>query len=200
MIHYTAMRSATAARDWLCTPKSQVSAHYVIAEDGTLWHLVTEELRAWHAGAGCWGSITDVNSHSIGIELANTGAHPFPEPQMQALEDLLREILKRWNIAPGGVIGHSDMAPGRKIDPGQRFDWRRLARAGLAVCPVLGEPTGNLADHLHQIGYRADVSETERLAAFRLRTRPNATGPADEWDLRLAEGWARQTPFGLMSG
>lgn len=130
VIHYTAMESCAAARDWLSNPASEVSSHYVIARDGQGWQLVAESMRAWHAGKGAWAGCDDVNSRSIGIELCNTGAEPFPEPQMVALETLLQGISLRWDIAH--VIGHSDMAPGRKIDPGPRFDWRRLVGQGLA--------------------------------------------------------------------
>lgn len=132
VLHYTAMAGAEAARDWLCNPEAEVSAHYVVARDGACWQLVDEAMRAWHAGRGAWQGCEDVNSASVGIELANTGAEPFPEPQMAVLEALLRGIMARWDIPPEGVIGHEDSAPGRKIDPGSRFDWRRLERLGLA--------------------------------------------------------------------
>ena len=136
VLHYTAMAIAQAALDRLCDPEAEVSAHYLIAADGTLCSLVAEEKRAWHAGAGAWGGIADVNSRSIGIELDNDGASPFPAPLMTTLEALLAGILDRWRIGPAGVIAHSDMAPGRKSDPGPRFDWQRLARGGLAVWPA----------------------------------------------------------------
>jgi N-acetylmuramoyl-L-alanine amidase len=132
VIHYTAMASAEAACARLCDPDAEVSAHYLIDYDGQVTALVDEAMRAWHAGAGAWGAITDVNSHSIGIELQNTGAEPFPEPQMAALEGLLAGVMARWAIGPEGVIGHADCAPGRKVDPGPRFDWARLAFSGLA--------------------------------------------------------------------
>lgn len=135
VIHYTAMENAKAALDRLCDPGPEVSAHYLIGSDGTCWQLIREDMRAWHAGAGQWGNITDVNSHSIGIELDNRGTHPFAEPQMAVLERLLRGILDRWQIPPERVIGHSDMAPTRKQDPGPRFDWHRLARQGLSIWP-----------------------------------------------------------------
>lgn len=135
VLHYTAMTSAQAALDRLCDPETEVSAHYLISETGQVWQMVPEDRRAWHGGAGQWGAVSDVNSRSIGIELANTGDHPFPEPQMAALEALLPGIMARWNIAPERVIGHSDMAPDRKTDPGPRFDWQRLARQGLSVWP-----------------------------------------------------------------
>jgi N-acetylmuramoyl-L-alanine amidase len=135
VIHYTAMESAQAAIDWLCNPEAEVSAHYVIAPGGKITQLVAEEMRAWHAGVGSWQGKGDVNSRSIGIELSNKGDHPFAAAQMDVLEALLAEIMQRWDIGPDGVIGHSDMSPGRKIDPGPKFDWLRLARQGLAVWP-----------------------------------------------------------------
>jgi len=197
------MESAEQARDWLCNPESQVSAHYVIARDGTIWHLVKEEMRAWHAGAGAWGTVADVNSRSIGIEIANTGSEPFAEPQMRAVETVLAAILKRWAIPPERVIGHSDMAPGRKIDPGCRFDWRRLALQGLSVWPegtVSSSPNGlsstatSVAQDLRNFGYAADIPEETRLAAFRLRFRPEAEGPVDQYDAMIAHDLSKRFP------
>ncbi len=133
VLHYTAMRDAEAAIRWLCDPASEVSAHYLIDEAGVVVAMVPEDRRAWHAGAGSWGGCDDVNSRSIGIELANDAASPFPHAQMTALETLLRDVTRRHAIPARHVIAHSDCAPGRKVDPGARFDWRRLARAGLAV-------------------------------------------------------------------
>lgn len=150
VLHFTAMGSCADAMERLCDPQSEVSAHYLIGKDGQVWHLVPEDKRAWHAGRGQWGSVSDVNSRSIGIELDNLGDHPFPEPQMAALEALLADILTRWRIPPERVIGHSDMAPERKSDPGPRFDWQRLARQGLAVWPDV-----NRADHLAEEGWDA---------------------------------------------
>ena len=126
VIHYTAMESAEAAIERLCDPEFEVSAHYVIARDGVVTQLVDEGMRAWHAGAGEWNGITDVNSHSIGIELDNDGASPFAARLMDALDALLPQIAERWGIAPGKIIGHEDCAPGRKFDPGPRFDWGRI--------------------------------------------------------------------------
>ncbi len=140
VLHYTAMATCAEARARLCDPAEEVSAHWLISETGAAEQLVDEARRAWHAGAGEWAGIGDVNSHSIGIELANTGFHPFPEPQMAALEALLTAIMARWHIPAHRVIAHSDMAPTRKGDPGRHFDWRRLARTGLSVWPVLGGP------------------------------------------------------------
>lgn len=147
VIHHTAMASAEAALARLCDPVAEVSAHYLIAESGEVLRLVPEDLRAWHAGAGAWAGTGDVNSRSVGIELANPGpldgSPPYAEAQMRALEALLPGIMARWGIAPEGVIGHSDMAPDRKNDPGAKFDWRRLALGGLSVWldpgPAAGE-------------------------------------------------------------
>ena len=133
VLHYTAMAGAEAALRRLTDPEAEVSAHYLIDYDGTVLSLVEEDKRAWHAGAGGWGDITDVNSHSIGIELQNTGTEPFGEPQMASLETLLNAIMARWGIAAENVIGHDECAPGRKVDPGERFDWGRLVRQGLAA-------------------------------------------------------------------
>lgn len=193
VIHYTAMTSCAAARDRLCDPAAEVSAHWLISESGAAEALVPEAARAWHAGAGEWGGQGDVNSRSIGIELANRGDHPFPEPQMAALESVLSGVMARWGIRPEGVIGHSDMAPGRKVDPGPRFDWRRLARAGLAVWPEVatGDPAG-LDAALVAFGYPAGVGPALRLAAFRLRFRPWASGPADAVDAGMAQDLARR--------
>ena len=137
VLHYTGMGSAKAALERLRDPVQEVSCHYLIAETGELFSLVSDNMRAWHAGRGSWNGATDVNSLSIGIELANPGAGdgfpPFPEPQIARLEDVLGKVLERWSIHPARVIGHSDMAPGRKIDPGPAFDWKRLAMTGLSV-------------------------------------------------------------------
>lgn len=194
VIHYTAMESCAAARDRLCDPLAEVSAHWLISETGAAEALVPEDRRAWHAGAGEWRGMADINSRSIGIELANRGDHPFPEPQMQALERVLSAIMARWSIGPDGVIGHSDMAPGRKADPGPRFDWQRLARGGLAVWPSArapADPAGFDAAAL-AFGYPAGVSPDLRLEAFRLRFRPWASGPADGLDAALALDLARR--------
>ena len=193
VIHYTGMESCAAALGRLCDPAAAVSAHYLIAEDGTTWSLVPEAARAWHAGAGAWGSVDDVNSRSIGIELANTGAHPFPEPQMRVLEALLREVMRRWSVPRERVIGHADMAPARKADPGPRFDWRRLARGGLSVWPEAREAQMPLAGSLTRIGY-PPAPQAARLRAFRDRFRPWAQGPEDATDRTLAADLAFRFP------
>ena len=184
VIHYTAMESTQAAIDWLCNPEAEVSAHYVISPQGDVIQLVAEKMRAWHAGVGQWQGRGDVNSRSIGIELSNRGDHPFAARQMDVLERLLKGIMTRWEIAPAGVIGHSDLAPGRKIDPGPRFDWRRLARKGLAVWPDEAAATQDWAEAAAQFGY--DVGNEASFAAFRLRFRPWQTGPCDAEDGRIA--------------
>ncbi|EPX85153.1 N-acetylmuramoyl-L-alanine amidase [Salipiger mucosus DSM 16094] len=194
MLHYTAMGSAEGARDWLCNPDSGVSSHYVLARDGTCWHLVDEEMRAWHAGAGAWGSVDDVNSRSVGIEIANTGAEPFPEPQMAALERLMQGIMARWSIPPERVIGHSDMAPGRKIDPGPRFDWARLARRGLSIRPGQAAP-GDFDADARRFGYVYDpANRGPVLEAFRARFRPGAEGPLDATDRAIMADLAARWP------
>lgn len=221
VIHYTAMADAASARARLCDPAAEVSAHWLIARDGTAEALVPEELRAWHAGTGEWGGAGDVNSRSIGIELDHPGEGPFSEPQMAALERLLAGILHRWAIPPEGVIAHSDMAPGRKADPGPRFDWRRLALSGLSVWPGIGAAIGAgglstpllavpassspediseqkmapLMADLARFGYPAGlVPAADLLAAFRLRFRPGVTGPADGIDAAIAADLAARWP------
>jgi len=203
VLHYTAMGTCAEARARLCDPEAQVSAHYLISETGVLFALVPEELRAWHAGAGAWGAVQDVNSRSVGIELANGGAHPFPEPQMAALEALLADVMHRWSIAPQRVIAHSDMAPGRKTDPGARFDWRRLALAGLSVWPqpvaADGQDTGAEAraaafkKAARAFGYPLAEADAV-LSAFRLRFCPWARGPLSAADLAALADLAMRFP------
>ncbi len=199
VLHYTAMTDARAALARLCDPVAEVSAHYLISEAGTLWQMVDEDQRAWHAGAGAWGGVSDVNSRSIGIELANTGAHPFAEPQMAALERLLRGIMDRWAIPPERVIGHSDMAPHRKQDPGRRFDWLRLARQGLSVWSWPDRNNGgDFLSNACRFGYVppegcADPGAAV-LEAFRQRFRPGASGPLDDLDRALMRDLAERFP------
>jgi len=189
VIHYTAMPDWTGARDWLCNPQAEVSAHYIISPQGHVVQLVSEDQRAWHAGAGCWGDVVDVNSRSIGIELSNDGASPFSAPLMDALETLLAGIMSRWSIPAHRVIGHSDLAPGRKIDPGPRFDWARLTRRGLAVTAQAGGGSGADADAFRRdaarAGYTADVPLEVLLSAVRLRHRQGHDGPLDAMDCAI---------------
>jgi N-acetylmuramoyl-L-alanine amidase len=135
VLHYTGMISAASAIDWLANPQSNVSCHYVVDEVGVITQMVAETQRAWHAGLSHWAGDTDVNSASIGIEIHNPGhdrGYPdFPEAQMQAVAALCRDIAARRNIAPEGILAHSDVSPGRKCDPGEKFDWAWLAREGV---------------------------------------------------------------------
>jgi len=194
------MESAGAALNRLRDPESRVSAHYLITEGGAAIRLVSEERRAWHAGAGAWGQVKDVNSHSIGIELANSGHEPFPEPQMVMLENLLSGIMERHAILPERVIGHSDMAPGGKRDPGPHFDWQRLARRGLSVWPGDVSPTprdgGSFREFARSFGYPANIGGTELLRAFRMRFRPRdeAGERPDRIDIVLIRDLARRFP------
>ena len=194
VLHYTAMTGGpTPAIKRLCDPRTEVSCHYVVGETGDVARLVPETQRAWHAGAGRWGPWDDINSRSLGIELSNDAVSPFPAPQMDALEALLADLMARHDIAPHGVIGHSDCAPGRKIDPGSRFDWRRLAARGLSVWSEgqAADPR-DFHDHALRFGYTAPVDDETRLAAFRLRFRPGARGPLDSVDAGLAADLARR--------
>lgn len=146
ILHYTGMETGAAAENWLCASESEVSAHYLVHEDGRVVQMVRESDRAWHAGRSFWRGVTDVNSCSIGIEIVNPGHafgyRPFPEAQVEAVIALCRGILGRHPIAPERVLGHSDVAPGRKIDPGELFPWGRLFRSGIGhfVAPApIGE-------------------------------------------------------------
>ena len=187
VLHYTAMEGAQAALERLCDPAAEVSAHYLIGADGALWQMVAEESRAWHAGAGEWCGKDDINSRSIGIELDNLGTHPFSAPQMAVLEGLMRGIMQRWTIPAAGVIGHSCMAPGRKTDPGPRFDWARLACQGLAAEPNCGSAPQSPSWELfrkaaHRAGFTAPAEDADLLAAVRARFRPWARGPLSPED------------------
>ena len=139
VLHYTGMKSADEAVARLCDPEAKVSAHYVVDEDGSILRLVAEERRAWHAGKGGWQGETDCNAASIGIEIVNPGHEfgyrAFPAMQMKAVLDLSLGIIARHAIPAARVIGHSDVAPLRKEDPGELFDWQGLAAAGVGVWP-----------------------------------------------------------------
>ena len=135
VLHYTNMPVAGEALQWLCNPLSEVSAHYFVFEDGHVVQMVPEGRRAWHAGRGGWGRDTDINSCSIGIEIANAGhlggLPPYPDPQIAAVRALGLDIARRWGIPADRVLAHSDVAPGRKEDPGERFPWAALHAGGL---------------------------------------------------------------------
>ena len=204
MLHYTGMKTAAEAIDWLCDPSTRVSAHYVIEEDGTIWRLVPEVRRAFHAGRSCWAGESDLNEFSIGVEIVNPGHEwgyrSFPAEQMAAAERLCRDLVLRYPIPPHRVVGHSDVAPDRKSDPGERFDWARLARAGIGVWPEqakevargrgrgvgIVERAAAFAD-LAAIGYCVTAgSEAVTIAAFQRRFRP------ERWDGRLDRETARR--------
>ncbi|HJS32741.1 MAG TPA: N-acetylmuramoyl-L-alanine amidase [Alphaproteobacteria bacterium] len=140
VLHYTGMPTGADALARLVDPAARVSAHYLIEEDGRVFRLVPEMRRAWHAGIAYWRGVRDINGSSIGVELVNPGHEfgyqDFPEAQMQALENLAKQIILRHAIPAINVVGHSDVAPQRKRDPGERFDWRRLARAGVGAWPT----------------------------------------------------------------
>ena len=137
LVHYTGMDSDESALKWLADPRSEVSSHYFVGQDGTVVQLVDEDRRAWHAGKSSWAGETDINSRSIGIEVANPGHdfgyRPFPEAQIAALIVLCRAILARHPIPPARVLAHSDVAPTRKDDPGELFPWQRLSDAGVGL-------------------------------------------------------------------
>ena len=185
VIHYTGMMPTERARDWLCDPASKVSAHYLLDEDGTTWRFVDEEARAWHAGVGAWRGWHDINSRSIGIELSNPGHdygyRDFPDAQIAALIALSRDILARHPIPAHNVVAHSDIAPDRKIDPGERFPWARLAAAGIGLWPDADAPIDaapSMQDApiimLSEIGYDTDhYTEETIVSAFQRRFRPS---------------------------
>ncbi len=192
VLHYTGMATAESALERLCAPGSKVSAHYFVDEDGAISRLVREDQRAWHAGASYWRGHEDINARSIGIELVNPGHEfgyrPFPETQVTALILLCSGILRRHSIPLRNVVGHCDVAPSRKQDPGELFDWQRLANAGIGLWPTpvaaeMSETTTMLAEY----GYRAN--EQGALAAFQRHFRPSEfDGVMDEETTRLLAG------------
>jgi N-acetylmuramoyl-L-alanine amidase len=178
ILHYTGMDSSEAALDWLTRQESGVSCHYLVDEDGRIAQMVSESERAWHAGQSLWAGETDLNSCSIGIEIHNPGhdfGYPdFPDAEMRAVEALCHDILSRHAISPHRVLAHSDVAPGRKRDPGEKFDWERLARSGIGLwvppAPVEGdqglgpgdegEMVAALQRDLLDYGYGVEVTTT----------------------------------------
>jgi N-acetylmuramoyl-L-alanine amidase len=185
LIHYTGMRDGDAALQRLRDPLAKVSSHYLIEEDGKIHRLVDESRRAWHAGAGYWAGERDINAVSIGIELVNpghdNGYRAFPQPQMAALIELGRAILARHPIPPSRVLGHSDIAPTRKIDPGELFDWKALAEAGIGLWPEPAVGSSDLVSiqkDLGRYGYEVapgsalDAATTAALQAFQRHFRP----------------------------
>lgn len=192
ILHYTGMKSAAAARSWLCDPRSKVSCHYIVDEAGVITQMVDESMRAWHAGVSSWKGERDINSLSIGIEIHNPGhtaGYPdFPAAQMEAVSDLCRDIIQRHAMRPEDVLGHSDVAPQRKIDPGEKFDWHFLHRRGIGhwVKPALvrhqedeaNEEEAGVQRLLKQYGYstggdgKADDLYRRCVSAFQRHFRP----------------------------
>lgn len=190
LLHYTGMESGRAALERLCNPSAKVSAHYLIEEDGTVLRLVPEHRRAWHAGVASWQGNSDINARSLGIELVNPGHEfgyqPFPEAQMAALIELSLCLVARHAIPRQRVLGHSDVAPLRKEDPGELFDWPRLAAAGLGLWPDKTDCSSEMEEDeakrlLDRIGYGyLDDDLAAVLRAFQRRFRPAAvTGVLD---------------------
>lgn len=176
ILHYTGMPSEEGAIDWLCRGESEVSSHYVVRENGEVLQLVPETRRAWHAGKSAWGGEVDINSRSIGIEISNAG-HPgglpdFPDCQIEAVIELCRDCGTRWAIAPERVLAHSDVAPVRKVDPGEKFPWARLHQASVGhwvePAPISGgrflqrgdsgQPVEALQTMLSLYGYRTEIT------------------------------------------
>lgn len=176
LLHYTGMPTPEGALEWLCRDESQVSSHYFVHESGDVVQLVAEERRAWHAGKSIWHGESDINSLSIGIEIANAG-HPgglpqYPKAQTEAVIELCRDCGKRWSIAPERVLGHSDVAPRRKLDPGERFPWNDLYEAGIGhwvePTPITGgrffqrgdqgQPVEALQSMLSLYGYGTEIT------------------------------------------
>jgi N-acetylmuramoyl-L-alanine amidase len=176
ILHYTGMSSPEGALDWLCREESQVSSHYFIHENGNVVQLVPEARRAWHAGKSVWHDNADINSSSIGIEIANAG-HPgglpaYPQAQIDAVVELCRDCGDRWSIVPERVLGHSDVAPRRKLDPGENFPWGALHKAGVGhwvePAPITGgrffqrgdqgQPVEALQSMLSLYGYGTEIT------------------------------------------
>lgn len=188
IVHYTGMKTGAEALERLCDPAARVSAHYLVEENGDIYRLVDENRRAWHAGVGAWKGETDINARSIGIEIVNPGHEwgyrDFPEAQISAVVALLHDINGRHNIAPARVLGHSDVAPRRKDDPGEKFPWGRLAQEGLAIGPYDGPAEAGLPipyeealAALSVIGYDAPKGDhAGALLAFQRRFCPASLG------------------------
>jgi N-acetylmuramoyl-L-alanine amidase len=204
LLHYTGMQSGAAACERLCDASAKVSSHYLVYEDGRIDQLVPELRRAWHAGVGSWKGETDINGRSIGIEIVNPGHEfgyrDFPQAQVEAVVALCRDILARHDIPPARVLAHSDVAPGRKQDPGEKFPWARLAAAGIglwiepapigdgdALVPTQrGEDITMLQTMLAKFGYAAaltgiyDEATRDIVTAFQRHFRPaRVDGVAD---------------------
>lgn len=190
VLHYTEQDSVEQSLDTLRSRNSggRVSSHYLVGKDGKVYQLVSDTQRAWHAGAGRWGAITDVNNASIGIEIDNDGKSPFPDAQVDSLIVLLRDLTQRLRIPPTQIIGHSDLAPTRKIDPGPLFPWKRLAEAGFGIWPAegAGDPPPGFDPWLalQAIGYSVN-NRADTARAFHHRFRGMEGAELDAEDLRI---------------
>lgn len=177
VLHYTGMKDGASALARLCDPQSKVSAHYVVEENGTVHSLVDENMRAWHAGKSFWRGEVDINSHSIGIEMVNPGHEfgyrAFPDVQMRAVLNLCVEIKQRYGLSATAFIGHSDIAPLRKEDPGELFNWKMLASHGVGIWPEFIEQDNaaltlvEAEKLLSTIGYDTGIDEPSLRAAIR---------------------------------
>ncbi|HWU55250.1 MAG TPA: N-acetylmuramoyl-L-alanine amidase [Rhizomicrobium sp.] len=184
VLHYTGMKTAEEALARLCDPAAKVSAHYTIDEDGTVYAHVPEARRAWHAGVASWAGAADINARSIGIELVNPGHEfgyrDFAADQIASLITLSHSILMRHPIPSARVLGHSDVAPARKEDPGELFPWQRLAKAGIGLWPSSAAASDLGTDALSRYGYDPTAPQDKVITAFQRHFRP---GRIDgQWD------------------
>ena len=196
VLHYTEQDSVEQSLDTLRSRNSggRVSSHYLLGKDGKIYQLVSDAKRAWHEGAGSWGAITDVNNASIGIEIDNDGKSPFPDAQIDSLIVLLRDLTTRLRIPPTQIIGHSDLAPTRKIDPGPLFPWKRLHDAGFGLWPAdaTQDPPAGFDPWLalQAIGYSTD-NRADTVRAFHHRFRGMEGTELDAQDLRILHALTR---------
>lgn len=199
VLHYTGMESGDAALERMRDTAAAVSAHYMVEEDGRIFYLVDEAKRAWHAGVSEWAGETDINSISIGIEIVN-GGHEFglpdyPKAQIDAVTSLTKEIMARHSVPPHRVVGHSDIAPDRKQDPGEKFPWQQLAEAGCAIWPKVTDKTTEPEAGLAAIGYGLQTPQRSVIAAFQRRFRPGRVdGRLDAETRHLIAAVAALTP------
>ncbi len=201
LLHYTGMESAERALSWLCVADSGVSCHYLIDEAGRITQMVSEAMRAWHAGDAYWAGETDINSASIGIEIHNPGhglGYPnFPEEQMRAVEALCLDIVGRHRIRPEHVLAHSDVAPWRKRDPGEKFDWGRLAGVGIGRWVEPARIEGDAGFGAGDEGLEVERLQ-QRLSAYGYRS--EATGVFDEATELVVTAFQRHFRPALVSG
>ncbi len=189
IIHHTAQNSCEQTLTTFTLTRTQVSAHYVICKDGTVHHMLNDYLRAWHAGAGKWGNLTDVNSSSVGIELDNNGFEPFSEAQINSLLQVLKTLKKNYNIPAANFIGHADIAPSRKVDPNRFFPWQQLAQNGFGywydTASVKVPDNFNAVQSLRIIGY--DIKDSmASIRAFKLHfVQQDSTPKISEADKKI---------------